>query len=179
MPDPEEPAAEESRKVRQWNSTLSADPANALKPTGFGRRTGKAASSLARVNGKTRRIYADTKVQRAAYVAEVWLCQCCGRRQATSCHEMTPGANRLVALHYRECCLAMCDDDPLSGRLGCHPIVQYQPLSFQLWLKKTMDAEHYDRELVLRIKGWAMTAVTEDEVDEWAAHAPSIPRSKR
>lgn len=174
MSDAEEP----SRKVRQWNSTLSANPAKGLKRTGFNRNSDKPAS-LARVNGKTRRVYAETSEQRAAFVASVWLCQCCGRRQATTCHEMTPGANRLKALYYRECQLALCDNDPVYGVLGCHPIVQYQPLSFQLWLKKTMDAEHYDRELVLRIKGWAMTAITEDEVDAWAEVWPSIVNASK
>lgn len=76
----------------------------------------------------------------------------------------------MAALKHRACWLALCVCDPSTGQEGCHKIVQELPqserLAVELALKKRSDPEHYDRELVLRVKRLGPEAVTEQEVDE-------------
>ena len=51
-------------------------------------------------------------------------------------------------------------------------------LSRQLYQKQKIDPEHYDRRLVLRIKGWdEETAITQEEVDAWSRIAKREPRA--
>lgn len=130
-----------------------------------------------RVNPNRRAANAATLPERKRFVASVWLCQCCGKRRARSCHEMAAGGSRGKALHSPSCWLALCESDPATGVVGCHPIVQGWPrdcsLVQQLALKKYSDPERYDRAEVLRVKGWAESAVTEPEVDWFVEYLKS------
>jgi hypothetical protein len=86
-----------------------------------------------------------------------WLCQA----PATDIHEMTPGPGRRRGYQERATWIRACR--------SCHD-TKLQPfsgdwtLAGQLAIKGRFDPEHYDRELVLSIKGRASTAVSEVEV---------------
>lgn len=144
------------------NSSLRNDPDYRWKKT---RRSWN--STLPVKSSKRTKQDAETDPLRRRYVQSVWLCQRCGKRKAVSCHEMASGGSRMMATRYKACWLALCESDPATGRVGCHPIVQAMELSQQLAIKKASDLERYDRELVLKIKHLAPSAVTEQEVDAW------------
>ena len=137
-----------------------------MKRSPLNRRTPIKRTKLQPVSAKKRQEKRDTDAQRAKYVKSKWLCECCCKRQAVSCHEIASGGSRCVAVYARSCYLALCEDDPSTGRLGCHGIVQYWPLVKQLALKKSSDPKGYDRAEVLRIKRLGKNAITENEVDE-------------
>lgn len=144
-------------------SSLSRAKANALKR-----------SELRRSKKGPKRTPPKEPAARRKFRKSVWLCQCCGKRpdgvgQRLECHEMTPGGSRAQALSHPECLLMLCGVDVGLGLVGCHKQVQGWPLDRQLALKKWSDPERYDRRLVLRVKGRAETAVTEEEVDELVA----------
>ena len=118
---------------------------------------------MRRTSKKTAALYRKCGPLRDKYVRRVWLCECCCKRPATQCHEICNGPNRLVALGERCCWLAVCT------RCNCDWLTDKRayPLARQLALKKRADPKRYDRLRVLAIKGWAETAVSEDEVKEW------------
>lgn len=119
---------------------------------------------------KTAKLYRDHKAERAAYVARVWLCECCCKREATDCHEITPAINRLIAFGDRAFWLAVCTwcNQTKLTATGRGDF----PLARQLALKKLADPDWYDRERVLTKIGAPLSRVTETEVDEWIKRGP-------
>ena len=136
-------------------------------------------STLRAVSPKRKVVNDETRAARRRYVKSIWLCQCCMRREATDCHELTPGGSREAALHHRACWLAVCGADPATGHEGCHDFVQHAPLGLQLALKKRSDPDHYDRLKVLEIKRVAATAVTEEEVERWTELLSEVDHPER
>lgn len=128
---------------------------------------------MAKKSASKKREEAETNPARKRFAASVWLCQCCGKRNGDrhpmAVHEIACGGSRTQSLKHPACWLYLCGDDPRTGHVGCHTIVQGWPrrcsMVRQLALKKYSDPGRYDRVVVLRAKGLAVTAWTEAEVD--------------
>lgn len=111
------------------------------------------------------------KPARDEFLMQFDVCWLCERAPATEIHEMTPGAGRRRGVLERATWIATCRE--------CHethlqPFQGLWTLVGQLALKSSFDLLHYDRELVLDIKGWQLDSVTEADILEavWrlAAH---------
>ena len=92
-------------------------------------------------------------------------CFVCGSRTCLECHEIANGPARQNALEEPATWLRLCNECH-QGKHGLHSKGEW-PLARALALKRMRDPEHYDRLAVLKLKGRAETAVTEEEVDEW------------
>ena len=93
-------------------------------------------------------------------------CWICGRTCNLETHEIANGAARQKALKepctwMRACC--RCH----RGDHGLHS-ASHWPLARQLALKLLRDHAHFDRSKVLKLKGFADTAVTRGEIIGWA-----------
>ena len=115
----------------------------------------------------------DTDGPRRNYRLEFPTCQCCEKRRSKHTHEIASGGARAQSVYHRETFLAVC--------VKCHEEIHQTsnwPIARQLYQKMTLDPDHYDRRLVLRLKGWdEETAITQEEVDAWS---PSdLPNGKR
>lgn len=106
----------------------------------------------------------DTDGTRRNYRLEFPTCQCCEKRRSKHTHEIASGGARVQSVYHRETFLAVC--------VKCHKEIHetsHWPIARQLYQKMTLDPEHYDRRLVLRLKGWdEETAITQEEVDAWS-----------
>lgn len=122
-------------------------------------------STLRPISPKRQRTKRATDGPRADYVRKIWLCQVCGKRRAESCHEIASGGSRDAALWLPSCWLAVCEDDPRTGKLGCHGWIQHQPLVTQLAVKLWADPETFDLAEVLKVKRLGPKAVTLSEVE--------------
>lgn len=118
---------------------------------------------MPKVSKKTAKLKRETTPARRAYVQSVWLCQLCGKRQATDCHEIARGAHREAALKYRAAWLAVC-------RTPCHDdLDDYEkwPISKQCAAKLVADPEHFDLKVINQLRGRAETALTLADVAQW------------
>ena len=117
---------------------------------------------MPRQSESKRKERSDTDGPRRDYRELFKTCQCCEKRRSRHTHEMASGGARAQSVYHRETFLAVC--------VKCHKAIHETmawPLSRQLWCKKRSDPAHYDRCLVLRLKGWDEEAIPETEVDQW------------
>lgn len=133
-----------------------------MKRSRLNRRTPLKRSPLKRQSEKKKQEREDTDGPRRDYRLEFSTCQCCQTRRSKHTHEIASGGSRAQSVYHRATWLAVCAQ--------CHSAIHETsewPLSRQLFCKQTHDPEHYDRLLVLNLKGWDEQAVTQDEVDAW------------
>lgn len=116
-----------------------------------------------RVNPATAKQRREADPVRAKYVAEVFTCQCCGKRPATECHEIVRRSTSKKSIEYRCCYLALCHD--------CHEysVSDYSkyPISRQLALKSIGDPEHFCLATVNKLRGRDEGAITWADVSKW------------
>lgn len=132
-----------------------------MKRTRLERRTPlERKTGIRPVSKKRAKRQRETNPARRAYVARVWLCECCAKREATDCHEITNGPNRDTALSERCCWLAVCSE------CNCHRLTDKAeyPLARQLKLKLLADPEHFDLARVLEILGYSSSYLSLKEV---------------
>lgn len=102
----------------------------------------KRKTPLRKVSAKRRKAMRTLKVERDQYLAEHWLCQVCGKRQARDVHEIARGPARELAIGERCCWLAVCRE--------CHrdevgDYSRYTPAR-QLAVKLLADPDNFDLE---------------------------------
>lgn len=111
---------------------------------------------MKRVNPKTAKIRRQARDPRAQYVAEHFLCQVCGQRKATECHEIVRRSTAAKSILYRSTYIATCGD------CHQHELGDYSryPIARQLAVKLVNDPEHFSIEEVNRLRGRANSAIT-------------------
>lgn len=116
---------------------------------------------MKRVNPDTAKMRRKADPVRAKYVAEVFTCQCCGKRQATQCHEIVRRSTNKTSINYRCCYLALCE--------ACHDLMgdySKYPITRQLALKSLTDPEHFRIDEINRLRGRDEGAITWADVSK-------------
>lgn len=108
-------------------------------------------SRLKPMSDKKRKVIAAMKTERADF--RKMRCVCGAK---ATVHEIHGGSSRNETYELREAWLALCWEH--------HQIVQDWPKVNQYALKDLTDPEHYDRQRLNRLAGWADEAISESEV---------------
>lgn len=135
-----------------------------MKRTPLNRRTPLQRKTwMKRMSAKRAKLIREAKPERDEYRDLFVMCQVCLRRKATDVHEICRGTHREAALRLRcawLCCCRTCHRDELAD-------ASRWPISRQLACKLVGDPEFFDLELVNRLRGREVDAITLPEVAKW------------